>query len=121
MARTGLNEREATRSGFAYETVTIESTTRARYFTGTAPLTVKVLVEHGSRRLLGAQIVGQEGAAKRIDVVATALTAGMTVDEVIDLDLGYAPPFSNVWDAVHIAARKGAEALDRAVSEQIAR
>ncbi len=116
MARTGLNETEAARDGFAYEAVTIQSTTRAGYFPGTKPLSIKLLAEHGSRRVIGAQIVGEEGAAKRIDVLATAITAGMSVDDVIDLDLGYAPPFSGVWDAVHIAARKGAEALDAAVS-----
>ena len=118
MARTGLTESEAARNGFAYEAVTIESTTRAGYFPGTKPLTIKLLAEHGSRRVIGAQIVGEEGAAKRIDVFATAITAELSVDDVIDLDLAYAPPFSGVWDAVHIAARKGAQALDRAVSEQ---
>ena len=119
MARTGLNEREAERNGFAYEAVTIESTTRAGYFPDTKPLSIKLLAEHGSRRVIGAQIVGEEGAAKRIDVLATAITAEMSVDDVIDLDLAYAPPFSGVWDAVHIAARKGAEALDRAVADQV--
>ncbi|MGK2930212.1 MAG: FAD-dependent oxidoreductase [Acidimicrobiales bacterium] len=119
MARTGLNESEAERGGFAYEAVTIESTTRAGYFPDTKPLSIKLLAEHGSRRVIGAQIVGEEGAAKRIDVLATAITARMSVDDVIDLDLAYAPPFSGVWDAVHIAARKGAEALDRAVADQV--
>ncbi len=114
VARTGLNEEEARRAGFAYEAVTIDSTTRAGYFPDTKPITIKLLAERASRRVLGAQIVGEEGAAKRIDVLATAITARMTVDDVIDLDLAYAPPFSGVWDAVHIAARKGAEALDRA-------
>ena len=118
MARTGLNETEAKRNGFAYETVTIETTTRAGYYPDTKPITVKVLAERGSRRLIGAQIVGEEGAAKRIDVFATALTAGLTVDDLIDLDLAYAPPFSGVWDAVHLAARQAAAALDRAVAEQ---
>lgn len=112
MARTGLNEYEADRAGFRYEAVTIESTTRAGYFPGTKPIRIKLAAELGSRRVIGAQIVGEEGAAKRIDVLATAITAGLTVDEVIDLDLAYAPPFSGVWDAVHIAARKAAEALD---------
>ncbi len=112
MARTGLNEFEAQRDGFAYEAVTIESTTRAGYFPETKPLTIKLLAERGTRRVIGAQIVGEEGAAKRIDVLATAITARMTVDDVIDLDLAYAPPFSGVWDAVHIAARKAAAALD---------
>lgn len=115
MARTGLNEQEADRNGFRYESVTISSTTRAGYFPGNKPISIKLLAEHGSRRVLGAQIVGEEGAAKRIDIIATAITAEMTVDDVIDLDLAYAPPFSGVWDAVHIAARKGAQALDDAV------
>lgn len=118
IARTGLNEAEATRNGFGYEAVTISSTTRAGYFPEAKPISIKLLAEHGSRRVLGAQIVGEEGAAKRIDVLATAVTAEMTVDDIIDLDLAYAPPFSGVWDAVHIAARKGAEALDRRVIEQ---
>ena len=119
MARTGLNQSEADRNGFGYVTVTIDSTTRAGYYPGTKPISIKLLAEHGSRRVLGAQIVGEEGAAKRIDVLAAAVTAGMTVDEVVDLDLAYAPPFSGVWDAVHIAARKGAEALDEAVSDSM--
>jgi len=114
IARTGVNEEEATRAGFRYEAVTIDSTTRAGYFPGAKPIRIKLLAEHGSRRILGAQIVGEEGAAKRIDVLATAITARMTVDDVIDLDLAYAPPFSGVWDAVHVAARSGARALDQA-------
>ncbi|MFP5322926.1 MAG: FAD-dependent oxidoreductase [Acidimicrobiia bacterium] len=114
VARTGVNQKEADRAGFRYETVVIDSTTRAGYFPGAKPIRIKLLAEHNTRRILGAQIVGEEGAAKRIDVLATAITARMTVDEVIDLDLAYAPPFSGVWDAVHIAARKGAQALDQA-------
>ena len=62
--------------------------------------------------MLGAQIVGREGAAKRIDVLATALTAGMTVEDITALDLSYAPPFSPVWDPVLIAARKAAERIE---------
>jgi hypothetical protein len=61
---------------------------------------------HRSRGLRGAQIVGQEGAAKRIDVLATALWTGLTVDELINVDLSYAPPVSPLWDPVLIAARK---------------
>lgn len=114
IARTGINEHEAERAGFRYEAVTIDSTTRASYYPGAKPIRIKLLAEHHTRRVIGAQIVGEEGAAKRIDVLATAITARMTVDEVIDLDLAYAPPFSGVWDAVHIAARRGARALDEA-------
>jgi NADPH-dependent 2,4-dienoyl-CoA reductase/sulfur reductase-like enzyme len=113
VARTGLTETEAARDGFAYEAVTIESTTRAGYFPGTKPITVKVVAERDTGRLLGAQIVGEEGAAKRIDVFATALTARLTVFDMISLDLSYAPPFSSVWDPVLVAARKAVEAVER--------
>ena len=111
VARTGLNEREARDLGLGYEAVTVTSTTRAGYFPGAGEIKVKMLAERGSGRLLGAQLVGREGAAKRIDVVATALTAGMTVEEMTALDLSYAPPFSPVWDPVLVAARKAAEAV----------
>ena len=112
VARTGLQEREARAAGFDYVTATVGSTTRAGYFPGSRPLDIKVLAERGSGRLLGAQIVGREGAAKRIDVFATALWNDMTVDEMIGLDLSYAPPFAPVWDPVLIAARKAAEAVE---------
>ncbi|HEX7167107.1 MAG TPA: FAD-dependent oxidoreductase [Acidimicrobiales bacterium] len=110
-ARTGVNEREAKETGFDYVVATIESTTRAGYYPGAAPIKVKMLAEKRTGRVLGAQIVGSEGAAKRIDVVATAITAGMTADEIASLDLSYAPPFSPVWDPVLIAARKVAESV----------
>ena len=90
---------------------TIKSRTRARYYPDAGPITVKVLAERGSGRLLGGQIVGIEGAAKRIDVLATALHAGFTVQELNHLDLGYAPPYSPVWDPVLIAARKAVDLL----------
>src|SRR5205085_5529827 len=108
IGRTGLTEREASEAAFDYVTARIESTTRAHYYPGSQPITVKVVVQRGSGRLLGAQIIGKEGAAKRIDVLATAIWAEMTVDEIAQLDLGYAPPFSPVWDPVLIAARKAA-------------
>lgn len=106
VARTGLTEREVNSMGLVYRTATIKSKTRAGYYPGAGWITVKLLAEQGSGRLLGGQIVGLEGAAKRIDVLATALTAGMTVQQIVDLDLSYAPPFSPVWDPVQIAARK---------------
>jgi NADPH-dependent 2,4-dienoyl-CoA reductase/sulfur reductase-like enzyme len=106
VARTGLMEREIRDLGLLYNTATIESKTRAGYYPGAGSITVKLLAEQGSDRLLGGQIVGLEGAAKRIDVLATAITAGMTVQQVTDLDLSYAPPFSPVWDPVQTAARQ---------------
>jgi NADPH-dependent 2,4-dienoyl-CoA reductase/sulfur reductase-like enzyme len=114
IARTGLSEHEAERDGFGYHAVTIESTTKAGYLPESRPLTVKMLAERNSGRLLGAQIVGQEGAGKRIDVVATALHNAMTVEEMTHLDLSYAPPFSPVWDPVLVAARKAAAVVAEA-------
>lgn len=106
VARTGLNEAEAREAGFDFSTSTVEPTSRAGYFPEAKKITVKVVVERGSHRLLGAQIVGREGAAKRIDVLATAIWNEMTVDQIAQLDLGYAPPFSPLWDPVQVAARQ---------------
>ena len=111
IARTGLREAEATAAGLRFESVTIEATTTAGYLPVARPMTVKMLAEVRSGRLLGAQIVGREGSAKRIDVCAVALWNEMTVEEMTGLDLGYAPPFSPVWDPVLVAARGGVEGL----------
>lgn len=105
IARSGLGEGEARDAGFDVETVSIDNTTRAGYFPGAEPMTVKMIADRRDRRLLGAQIVGGAGAGKRIDTVATALWAGFTVDDVMFSDLSYAPPFSGVWDPVQVAAR----------------
>lgn len=113
IARTGLREKDARRAGLQYETVTIESTSRAGYYPNAAPMTVKMLAERRTGRLLGVQIVGREGAAKRVDIAAVALTARMTVEEMTALDLGYAPPFSPVWDPILVAARKATAAVRR--------
>jgi NADPH-dependent 2,4-dienoyl-CoA reductase/sulfur reductase-like enzyme len=106
IGRTGLSGREADQHGFAYVEASVEGESRAGYLPERKQLTLKALAERGSGRLLGAQIVGQEGAAKRIDVLATAIQAGMAVDDVVELDLGYAPPFGPVWDPVHLVARR---------------
>ncbi|MEU6308980.1 FAD-dependent oxidoreductase [Streptomyces chartreusis] len=112
IARTGLREKDARRAGLQYVTATIESTSRAGYYPGTSFMTVKMLAERRTGRLLGVQIVGREGAGKRVDIAAVALTAGMTVEQMTSLDLGYAPPFSPVWDPVLVAARKAAKAVN---------
>ena len=106
VARTGLQEREIRDLGLEFVAATVKTRTRAGYYPGAGPIHVKLLAEKGSGRLLGGQIVGMEGAAKRIDVLATALTAGMTVQNLVDLDLSYAPPYSPVWDPVQTAARQ---------------
>ncbi|MEU8349301.1 MULTISPECIES: FAD-dependent oxidoreductase [unclassified Streptomyces] len=116
IARTGLLEAQADEVGLRYVTVTIESTSRAGYYPGARPMTVKMLAERRTGRLLGVQIVGREGAGKRVDIAAVALTAGMTVEQMTALDLGYAPPFSPVWDPVLVAARKAARAVARDMS-----
>ncbi|MFE5016801.1 FAD-dependent oxidoreductase, partial [Streptomyces sp. NPDC056690] len=113
IARTGLREKDARRAGLQYVSATIESTSRAGYYPGAAPMTVKMIAERRTGRLLGVQIVGREGAAKRVDIAAVALTAGMTVDQMTALDLGYAPPFSPVWDPILVAARKSSAAVRR--------
>ncbi|MHA4774359.1 FAD-dependent oxidoreductase [Streptomyces sp. MSC1_001] len=111
IGRTGLREKDARAVGLRFVSVTVESTSRAGYYPGAAPMTVKMLAERRTGRLLGVQIVGREGAAKRVDIAAVALTAGMTVEAMTALDLGYAPPFSPVWDPVLIAARKATAAV----------
>ncbi|HWG73121.1 MAG TPA: FAD-dependent oxidoreductase [Acidimicrobiales bacterium] len=111
VARTGLSEAEATAAGFEYTAARIESSTQAGYLHDSSAVTVKLLAEVVSGRVLGAQIVGGPGSAKRIDVVATALAAGMTAEEMVHLDLGYAPPFSPVWDPVIVAARQALSQL----------
>jgi len=111
VARTGLQEKEIAALGLEHVSATIKSRTRAGYYPGSGEITVKLLAERGSGRLLGGQIVGMEGSAKRIDTVATALHAGFNVEEMINLDLGYAPPFSPVWDPVVTAARAVARKL----------
>ncbi len=113
IARTGLREADARAAGFDPVSVRVESSTRAGYYPGAQPLTVKMLAERRTGRLLGVQIVGREAAAKRIDAAAVSLWNRMTVEEVASLDLGYAPPFSPVWDPVLIAARKAVEAVNR--------
>ena len=119
IARTGLREKDCTEAGFEFVTATVDSTTRAGYFPGAAAIRVKLLAERRSGRLLGGQLVGAgEGSAKRIDTLATALWNEMTVDEMVSLDLGYAPPFAPVWDPVLIAARKAWDAVEADIQER---
>ncbi len=104
--RTGLvNEEEAREAGFEPVTVTVDTRSRSGYYPGAAETTVRLVADRGTGRLLGGSIVGEDRAAVRINTVATALESGMTVDEVERLDLGYAPPFSPVWDPVLVAAK----------------
>lgn len=103
VGRTGVTSIEAERHGFDVASAVVDSTDIAGYYPGHAPIRVKLIAEKGSGRLLGVQAAGK-GVAKRIDVAATALTAGMTVEDMAWLDLGYAPPFNSVWDPLLVAA-----------------
>jgi NADPH-dependent 2,4-dienoyl-CoA reductase/sulfur reductase-like enzyme len=111
VARTGISEREANDAGIDVVATEIKDMTRAGYYPGAGPIWVKLVCEPSTGRLLGGQIVGVEGAAKRIDVLATCVWAGLAVDEIELLDLGYAPPFSAVYDPVLVAARAARKAL----------
>jgi len=106
VARTGLLEKELGELGIDYVQAMIKTKSRAHYYPDAKDIYVKLLAEKGTGKLLGGQIIGEEGAAKRIDVLATALTNKLTLQNIIDLDLSYAPPFSPVWDPVQTAARK---------------
>ncbi|HIP96593.1 MAG TPA: NADH oxidase, partial [Anaerolineae bacterium] len=103
-ALTGLAEKEARALGYAVHSTTIKAGSRAHYYPGGRPMHVKLVVEEGSGHLLGGQIVGDEGAGPRIDVLAAALHKGMTVEELSRLDLAYVPPIAPVWDPLLVAA-----------------
>jgi NADPH-dependent 2,4-dienoyl-CoA reductase/sulfur reductase-like enzyme len=107
VARTGLGLAEAQAAGLDAVATDEVSRSRAKYYPGASPLHVR-LVHTRDGRLLGGQLAGREGAAKRVDVLATALHAGFTVDDLAGLDLSYAPPFAPVYDPVLAAAIKAA-------------
>ena len=102
-AITGINEANARSSGLDAEAVILSPMSHAGYYPGGKVMTMKVVFEKGTYRLLGAQIVGYEGVDKRIDVLATAIHAGMKATRLKDLDLAYAPPYSSAKDPVNMA------------------
>ncbi|MGA8852156.1 MAG: FAD-dependent oxidoreductase [Aeromicrobium sp.] len=112
ISRTGLGVQQARDAGFDPVSASIVTTNIAGYMPGAAEMTVLMIADRSTRRLLGAQIVGAEDAALRIDVAGTALAGGLTVDEVVMLDLAYAPPFGSVWSPLQVAARAVVRALD---------
>ncbi len=102
-ASTGINETNARKAGLDADTVILSPMSHAGYYPGGRVMTMKVVFERETCRLLGAQIVGYEGVDKRIDVLATAICAGMRADRLKDLDLAYAPPYSSAKDPVNMA------------------
>ena len=102
-ALTGLNETQAAAAGFDADSVILSPMSHAGYYPGGRVMTMKVVFEKATYRLLGAQIVGYEGVDKRIDVLATAIRAGMKATALKDLELAYAPPYSSAKDPVNMA------------------
>lgn len=103
ISRTGLSERECQHSGIEYLTSQINAKTAAHFCPISNDINIKLIADKNNRRLIGAQIVGYSGSAMRINMLAAAITTGATIDELVDMDLAYSPPFSPVWDPVLIA------------------
>ena len=108
---TGLSEKSAKRAGIAYEKVYVHPASHASYYPGSAPLSIKMLFDPQSGKVLGAQAVGADGVDKRIDVFAVAVRAGLTVFDLEELELSYAPPFGSAKDPVNFAGFVAANAL----------
>ncbi|WP_030547808.1 FAD-dependent oxidoreductase [Streptomyces albus] len=101
-ATTGWNEKRLRAAGRPYRALHLHAASHAGYYPGARPLALKLLVEPGGERILGAQAVGPEGADKRVDVLATAIAGGLTAPELADLELAYAPPFGSAKDPVNM-------------------
>lgn len=116
-AATGVNEKNARNAGFDPEAVILSPMSHAGYYPGGRLMTMKLVYDKPTLRVLGAQIVGYEGVDKRIDVLATAIHAGMTAPQLKELDLAYAPPYSSAKDPVNMAGFM-AEDLDHGLVQQ---
>lgn len=103
VASTGLTKTFADMSGYDADYVVLTSMSHATYYPGSKPMYIKVVFEKSNGKILGAQIIGQDGVDKRIDVLSTAIRAGMTAFDLEDLELSYSPPFSNAKDPVNMA------------------
>lgn len=103
LGRTGMGEEDARRLKVDYKTVLVKANDHPAYYPDPTPITIKLIYENGTKRLLGAQTCGEKGAVLRVDVFAVAIHAKMTTAELGMTDLIYAPPFAGVWDAIQIA------------------
>ena len=103
VATTGLTSKAATTAGLDFDSVALSPASHATYYPGSHTMTMKVLFERPSGRIIGAQIIGGEGSDKRIDALAVAIKAGMTAYDLTELDLAYAPPYSSAKDPVNMA------------------
>jgi NADPH-dependent 2,4-dienoyl-CoA reductase/sulfur reductase-like enzyme len=111
IAMTGLSEREARQEGFDPASARIGARERPGYFGG-RKTTVELVADRRTRRILGGLVVGEDGVAGRINVVASAVTSGMRIGDFEQLDLAYAPPFAPVWDPLLIAAQQLSKLID---------
>ncbi len=118
VATTGINELQAQKAGINYEKVILSPLSHAGYYPGGKLMTLKVLYEKGSLRVLGAQAVGESGVDKRIDVIATAIRFKAKITDLKDLDLAYAPPYSSAKDPVNMAGFIG-ENIENGLVEQV--
>ena len=103
VATTGINEQQAKANGIEYEKVILTQNSHAEYYPNAMPMTLKLIFEKETYKILGSQIVGYNGVDKRIDIIATAIRAGLKAYELKDLDLAYAPPYSSAKDPVNMA------------------
>ncbi len=104
VGRTGLSAWEAEAAGFDVAAVDINHVSRSHYFPGKEQMHIRLIADRESHRILGGAITGREGVAGRVNTLAAALWGGLTVEDLTQLDLGYAPPFAPVWDGLVIAA-----------------
>jgi NADPH-dependent 2,4-dienoyl-CoA reductase/sulfur reductase-like enzyme len=105
IARTGLSSREASAERIPFASARIEAEDRASYYPGARKVWIKLIVDRESRKLIGAQAAGYGDVSKRIDVAATAISGGLTIDDVAQLDLAYSPPYGSLWDPLLVAAQ----------------
>jgi len=105
VARTGLSSREAAAERIRFAAARIEADDRTSYYPGARKVWIKLIVDRESRKLIGAQAAGYGDVSKRIDVAATAISGGMTIDDVAQLDLAYSPPYGSLWDPLLVAAQ----------------
>lgn len=117
VATTGLTSKAATAAGLNFDSIIITPASHATYYPGSHTMTIKVLFEQPSGRIIGAQIIGGEGVDKRIDVLAVAIKAGMSAYDLTELDLAYAPPYASAKDPVNMAGYVIENILEKTVDQ----
>ena len=106
VARTGLTERQIIEEGYNYTSVRVKDKSRAGYYPGAEDIFLKIFVNNNDRKILGAEMIGREGVAKRIDIIGTAIYAGLKIDDLYNIDFAYTPPFSPSRDIIWNAASR---------------